>query len=624
MSTWRSFCRTVDYAIRVSRVLARIAWRFRAGLAPLWLAVATAAAGSWWPWAWWWPITAALVAAPALNWAGDRLAPRWQTVLARFVPDRWDDGRRGVLDRPTERAYLALQVLACGSWVSWLALHGWDSVTDTVYAGFVAVLAAPWWWHRGFRRRTTRISRWVRRWAHVAEAIKEFQGSRVVGSSGDRAVTELKVMLRPGQTIDHVGDRALQVASALSPRLRPGAITLAPGDAARQVVVRIVPRDPWQGVITHPRPEIGTIDLDREDAVFIGSLEDRTPLMHRMRQHTLTVAQSGSGKSVMLDTLIAWMAIARAPVVAIDMAQGVSLGEWQPVLAAPLATDMRSAFELLRGVMNVVEHREREMRRLKAKTWPHADLFVPIDEFPTLVRVGGKNVISLLTILAERARKTRVWLYPASQNGTRDDLGSTEFRAQMMCQLGGRLDKHMNSIMWGDLAKQGWDGTGLANGTWLLRDAARNIPRVAKGAFLSEAEQIKLVREATRVEGARAVLDQGSAAALCGTPVSEPMGTRLATADRDTDDDDGRRAHQSPGQPRRVTVVPSSPSPLEDLDMRVLGLLPPVESRAGTGATQLAGKLGVDRGKVERSLRRLDKGGWARHTGGRGGWVRAQ
>jgi hypothetical protein len=609
---WRGFADLIDVALAVTVWVVRRLWRFRAGLVPVWTAFAVATAGTQLSSRWWWfPVTAACVAAPGLFWFGDRLTEPVQRVVAWIVPDWIDSGRKGILDRETERAYLALLMLACGGWVSWIADRGWPH--PWWFAGFFTVLGTPWWWHRGWRRRR-RPNRWAMRWRHVADAVKPFEGSRVVSHNGDKFVTDLEIVMRPGMSINDVGDRSLQVASALSPRLRPGAVTLAPGRGARRVQARIVPRDPWQGIIPHPMLPIGGVDLDRDDRVLIGRLEDRRALLHRMRQHTLIVAKSGAGKSVMLDTLMAWMVISRSPVVAIDMASGVSLGEWEPCLAAPLAANTPQAKDLLRSVLNVVEHREQQMRQLKVKEWPYSDLFVVIDEFPTLTRTGGKEVVSLLTVLAERMRKTRLWLYVAAQNGTKEDIGSTEFRAQMMTILGGRLDAHMNKILWSDATRLGWDGTSLQTGTWLLRDATRDVPRVAKGAYTTEAERILLIRSASRPDG-RAELDSGSRQALSGAEVSESFGTTLV------DMKPGAESLAEVHGPRRLTVVQSARSPLEELDDRVLSELPDA-GQGGVGASPIAAQLEVDRGQVERALRRLAKAGRAQHLGGRAGWVR--
>lgn len=600
---WRVFTGLVDWALNLGVWLTRIGWRYRAGLTPIYGGLTVLVAGTvlhaYAPGWWWAPLVAGALGGAALFWLGERLSGSAQRALSRLIPDWADEGRKGVLDRRSERGYLAVLIVVTAGWLAWLCGNGLDEPTWWALVGTVAASGIPWWWHRGFRRRR-RPNRWSMRWPHVGEAIKEFEGSKVIGTQGDKKVTELKVVLRPGLTVNHVGDRALQVASALSPRLRPGAVTLADGGAARRVTVRIVPRDPWQGVIPHPLPEFGTVDLSRNDRVMIGRLEDGKPLLHKMRQHTLVVAQSGGGKSVMGDALIAWMVLSRSPIAAIDMASGVSLDVWEPCMAVPLATTMEQAMALLRGVMNVVEYREQEMRKLRVKVWPGEDLFVPIDEFPTLVRAGGKQMIALLTVLGERARKTGVWLYFLSQNPTKEDLGSTELRGQMMCTLGGRLDDHMSKILWADGTKRGWDGTALQRGTWLLKDDTRNVPRVAKGVWLQENEQSRLVREVSHAGGVP--LSPGSLRALRGDMSSGGttlVGQRPVTVDV---------AEQH--QPQRVTILESARSPLDELDARILEELPSAE-QATVSPAALVEQTGASRDQVKRSLARLAKRGQA-------------
>jgi len=80
----------------------RLVWRCRAGLMPAWWCVAFLVAGwvgSWWPLYWPVPISAGLVVASVLWFAGERLSPHAQRMWLWLVPDGLDDGKAGVLDR---------------------------------------------------------------------------------------------------------------------------------------------------------------------------------------------------------------------------------------------------------------------------------------------------------------------------------------------------------------------------------------------------------------------------------------------------------------------------------------------------------------------------------------------
>lgn len=297
--------------------------------------------------------------------------------------------------------------------------------------------------------------------------------------------------------------------------------------------------------------------------------------------------------SVMLDTLLSWLALASTVdcrIIGIDMASGVSLGEWEPILAAPLATNAKDALVLLEGVMNVITAREKVLKQRKLKNWTPTPqepwLFVVIDEFPSLIR--NSSMVDLLVVIAERARKTGVWLYLAAQNGSKNDLGSTELRAQMMCTIGLRLDRHMSGLLWSDAAKQGWDSTPLRKGTLLLRDDQHNEPRVAKGVFTTDAQRAGLIKAVSR-KGC-VPLDGDTALALLGD-----SGTHQVVGDR-------RPA---------LEVVRDKPldeqtrRDLSELSEQVLELLP--SQGDGRRVAYLAEEIGCSRHQVNRALAQLKR-----------------
>jgi hypothetical protein len=633
-----------------------LVWRFRAGLTPVWCGLGVCAIG--WALAAW-PdlaplpaLTACLVAA-GVWFGGEQLSPRVQRAWLILVPASVDAGRKGVLDRPTERGFLALLLLACGAWLACRMRYGLIEPLGWGLIALTVALGAPWWWHRGWRRKRP-MNPWARRWARVNENddLRVWHKSKIVEVTGTVEVTTLRVRLRRGLTIKHVGRDSLILDSALG--LRGGATSVALYEGlAHDVLVRVVPRDPWTAPIPHPLPALRSLSLADTPRVPVGKFEDATDSMLKIRQHMLVVGASGSGKSEFLQSLLAWIfGFDNAVVVAADLAGGATFDVWEPTLAAPLATTVPDAFELLWQVFRLIEHRERKLaarRRagerinvLPTSAEEPAVWFV-IDEFPDLV-AGAKmetgpdgeklGVMAILERIAKKARKANVWLVLAAQNPGVDDVGSTTLRGQLTATIGLGLDQRQSMTLWGTLRQQGWDSESLAVGSYLLRDRNdpdHRAPRVAKGVWLSEDERAKLI---DRVAIRPGILSGEEARII---PTHHTVIPAIPTGETPPP------AVERFPQPRRLTVVrdgdtpnpapiPAPPSPAKpgmeprvkagDLDERILGELPE-RHQGGVGASGIATQLGVDRGVVERALRRLEAAGEVFHTGKRGGWARA-
>jgi hypothetical protein len=644
----------------------RFVWRCRAGLMPVWWCIAFLVAGwvgSWWPLYWPIPISLGLVVASVLWFAGEKLSPHAQSMWLWLVPDGLDDGKAGVLDRATERGYLCLLMLGGGGWLSARMQYGWVQDVQLALLILLAALGVPWWWHRGFRRRKP-LNVYVRKWKRVEqnEDLKVWHGSKITGTTTAANATLLVVKLRGGRTVKHVGGDALILCSQLG--LRPGAITVAVDKAAaRRVLVRVVPRDPWKGALPHPLPPVGSMLLSKTPKPTVGKYEDASDDMLKLGQHLLVVGATGSGKSVWLEALLAWiLAYADARVVAADLASGATFGIWETVFAAPLATDVRSALELLRRVFGVIEYREGLLSRMKREGQlidvlePSPEmpwLFFIIDEFPDLIKAAKQaslDVITILERLANKGRKVGVWLILGAQNPTVTDVGSTELRGALTGIVGLGLSQQQSKTLWGSDRADGWDSTPLTIGTYLLRDrdAEHQTPRVAKGLYIPPRQRLDLIRAAS---SRRQPLDRQSALILEGNTPAVPLGETARTG-----------AFEEVGMPEaaqprlRVVREPASarggnppvleagiPTPADggisrgafagilghtresrsaELDERVYAEVP--DSRqGGIGGTDLATQLEVSRDRVKRSFARLEKAGRVRpHPRGDGTWCR--
>jgi FtsK/SpoIIIE family len=538
--------------IRMGR---RLAWRWRRLLTPLWVgfglwlfAVLYRAAIPEW-----WPVVLALPAAGlGLAITGPKLSERLRTVAMVLVPDGLDRGTDGVLDRVPERAYLAVLTVWSGTYLAVRIAVGPGPVSGTMWQSGVLVLGGMWWWHRRIRV-AGRADRYARRWGKIRRGetnsmeLRALKDSKVVQVRSLGAIAKLKIKLAPAVTQAQVA-RACEALASYMPKMRPNSVFYAADEfSAQHCWFTFIPKDPWKGKIDHPLPEPGSLTLrELGFRLVMGIMADATELVYKL-QHTLIVGQSGSGKSIWIHSLIIWLLACRdVIIVGIDMAGGATLGVWRKVLALPLATDLDQARHILERILAVIEDRERQLGVAAEESDDADDEFMPspetpwivlvIDEFPDLIAQGrtetrqvpiidgdGKvigqrtleSIESMIGRIGKRARKCGIRIKVAAQNGSKPDVGSKEFQAQLKAVVGLGLDAHASKVLWGELLKQGWNSTGLKNGQFLLRDEDHPRPEIAKGFFVAPRDRRTIVTKA--MELGRPVLEPTAWAALMGT-----------------------------------------------------------------------------------------------------------
>jgi hypothetical protein len=621
------------------RAVARFLWRHRARFAPLYLwlglLVGGPLLGGLAPGWWWVPVALTTALAAAVFFAGDRLSSAWAGAVGFLVPTSMDEGKRGVLDRPTERAYLSLLLLGMGTWVSLLAKHGLG--TTLFYAGLVGLVGfgAPWWWHRRIRR-TGRLNRYARAWPQVAEKVLAFEDSHVLpegvktlGGRGKAVV--LTVALKSGKTVHDVGIYGGKVASVFD--LRSGAITIAPGRTARQVLVRIVPRDPWAKEITHPfieSPPTEPVRLADSNRFHMGVLDDGELIEYELF-HTLVFGQTGSGKSSFIESLLVYLfELEDAVVVGSDLAGGATLGVWEPLLAAPLATDVESSLVLIKQLREVMDYRLGVLNQRKRDAGGAADDVLPpspefpavvvlLDEWPTLVSEGPADLLKIIAVLAKQGRKINLWLILAAQNASKDDVGNTGLRAQLRSIVGFRLDDRQDKTAWGSKRSEGWSSLGLPNGVFLLSDDQHLVPRQSKGYFVRKQERAKFIAART---GRVTPPDPGTLAILRGEPAPLPAVVDAEVVETVVNEP----PRQQLEEPRRhLSVVanlplPRRPAPTARATLADLVAAELVAADGPLRPAELAERTGRSVDSVDKALRRLLTAGRAARQG-HGRWV---
>lgn len=487
--------------------ISHLGYRWRRFLAPIWLALWIELFAVLWHWMapWYWPVALVLpVMGGTAAILGPRLSAGWSRVLLALVPDTFDAGRKGVLDRVPERVYAVAVLTYLGTW---LALRvGAGASPLTTYGWWVGLLGfgGTWWWHR--RVRTAGLAdRYARRWRVLSDPgtgpIRSLHRSRVVEQKAlGKGMAVLVVRLAAGTTIADISSDLGRLCSFFS--LRNGAITIAEDETnARRVVFKLVRSDPWKGVLPHALPVPGSFSLaGLKSRIPIGVL-DTGEEDHLVLRHLQIIGKNGSGKTVAQEGLLIYLTGATdCQVVASDMASGATLNMWKACFPLPLATTYEDTLELLERVCAEIERREAMLGTMKAADPKVGDSLTPSPECPTLVFVidelpkfvgeaatdkkHGKRAIFLLNMIGQQGRKVMVRVITAAQNGSKVNMGAKELQAQMST-MSFHLNEHASRVLWGIESRQGWSSSGLKIGQYLLQDDEHTEVNVAKGRFAS-------------------------------------------------------------------------------------------------------------------------------------------
>jgi len=200
---------------------------------------------------------------------------------------------------------------------------------------------------------------------------------------------------------------------------------------------------------------------------ILGLAEDGAPLLIRLPSpdvaHILVAGTTGSGKTVLLQTLILSLCMANPPgsepgsqgeglnLVLIDP-KGYAFRPFRglPHLARPIVRDSDEAAEALKSLVYLMEKRgTMETRRGRL---PH--VVVVIDELADLLMVSGAGLQQALTRLTQRGRETGIHVIAATQKPTTAVVGSL-VKANFPVRLVGRVTSAQDAR-----TATGWSGTG--------------------------------------------------------------------------------------------------------------------------------------------------------------------
>ncbi len=205
------------------------------------------------------------------------------------------------------------------------------------------------------------------------------------------------------------------------------------------------------------------LDLDKVPLVTatLGLDDDGAPLLIRLPSpdvaHILVAGTTGSGKTVLLQTMILSLAMTNisqeVSMILMDPKGGAfSLFDGLPHLTRPVIREVEETTEALQSLVRLMERRSNSRSRYSTAFKP--GVVVVIDELADLLMVGGKAVQIPLTRLLQRGRGVGIHVIAATQKPSSAVLGPL-VKANFPVRLVGRVTSTTDARV-----ASGWNGTG--------------------------------------------------------------------------------------------------------------------------------------------------------------------
>lgn len=276
----------------------------------------------------------------------------------------------------------------------------------------------------------------------------------------DRVEAVLAAHHAPGRvTGGTVGPRLIRFFLNPAPHIRLAAIKRLHEDLAlaMQIPALRIDRN-REGVVLefanpNPRPVdflplLGRVAPLPEATALLGLGDDNAPILARLSSpevaHILIAGTTGSGKSALLRTIAASLALGHAPesvrLICIDPKQRTFTAlASAPHFTRPPAATVAESLEVLHSLTRTMEARDRRQES-------HPPIAVFIDELADLVMTGGKPVVEALTRLLQRGREAGLHVIAATQQPSAAILSGL-MRANFPLRLVGRVTSAQDALL---------------------------------------------------------------------------------------------------------------------------------------------------------------------------------
>jgi S-DNA-T family DNA segregation ATPase FtsK/SpoIIIE len=219
--------------------------------------------------------------------------------------------------------------------------------------------------------------------------------------------------------------------------------------------------------------------------------------------HMVIAGQTGSGKSVMINSLLCSLLYRNSPadmkLILVDPKQ-VEMAPYNdiPHLLTPVITEPEKTISALKWAVNEMEQRytllhDERVRDIKSYNQNHAEEAMPyivivVDEMADLMMMAKRDVESLVVRLAQKARAVGIHLVLATQRPSVDVITGL-IKANVPARIAFTVAQQVDSRT---IIDQGGAEKLLGAGDMLMLTPSMSKPKRVQGAFLSDEEVIKI------------------------------------------------------------------------------------------------------------------------------------
>lgn len=300
-----------------------------------------------------------------------------------------------------------------------------------------------------------------------------------------------KITQLDGNLALNLGAEAIRIEAPI-PGKRAVGIEVPNKKAATVNLRSVITSEIWRGLDSQLGFAIGK---DISGQPVLGELETMP--------HLLVAGQTGSGKSVMINTLLTSLLYRNSPadlkLILVDPKQ-VELTPYNhiPHLLTPVITEPEKCISALKWAVNEMERRysllaEKRQRNIAGYNAANKEDHMPyivivIDELADLMMLAARDVEALIVRIAQKARAVGIHLVLATQRPSVDVITGL-IKANIPARIAFTVASQVDSRT---IIDQAGAEKLLGKGDLLITTAANPKPRRVQGVFVDDSEVLKV------------------------------------------------------------------------------------------------------------------------------------